>query len=103
VSRRDLEGGPEVPASVGFDREAYDTLREALAILSRAKEAALYLVLDAALAQRGEAYRAMETWRWVANAYDHVERAQREVLGIGRRGDPCLPDWSGRTNQGGVR
>jgi hypothetical protein len=73
--------------------EAYAALADALAILSRAKTRAVFLVLEAVREERGNAYRALETWRWVANAYDHLNREQRAVLGLGRRGDPCLPDW----------
>jgi hypothetical protein len=92
-----------VTAAVGFDHDAYEVLSGALAILSGAKQEALALVIDEVHAERGNAYRAMETWRWVANAYDHVQRAQRDVLGLDGRGDPCLPDWSVVPNQGGVR
>jgi len=71
-----------------WDKWQFEDLDHALRILSDAKQAAVLLILDGG---QGSVYRALETYRWVANAYDHVQRAQRESLGLDRRGDPCLP------------
>ncbi len=73
--------------------DQFGVLTDALSILSQAKQAALVVLIDAVHAERGQAYIAAETWRWVANAYDHILRERRTALGIERRGDPCLPDW----------
>jgi hypothetical protein len=75
-----------------FNDEKYCAEGEALSILSVAKDAALSLVLEAGHGY-GRVFDALETYRWVANAYDHVHRAQRETMGLERRGDPCLPSW----------
>jgi hypothetical protein len=73
-------------------REHFEIASEAMSILSNAKRAALYLALDE-VHSRSRAFEAIETYRWVANAYDHVERAQRVLMGLDLRGDPALPDW----------
>lgn len=70
----------------------YGDLTEAIAILTDARDVALGIVLREVHAY-GRVYVAIETYRWVSNAYDHVARAGRESLGLERRGDPCLPSW----------
>lgn len=70
----------------------YGDLKVALVILTDARDVALGLVLRE-VHSYGQAYTAIETYRWVANAHDHLARAQRESLGLERRGDPCLPSW----------
>lgn len=71
----------------------YGDLKVALVILADAKDVALGLLILRAVHSYGQVYTALETYRWVANAYDHLYRAQRESLGLERRGDPCLPSW----------
>jgi len=79
----------------------WEAIQDALGILSRAKRVATHLILDEVLAVlthsevqvHGSVYSALETWRWVSNAYDHVIQAERLALGLDRRGDPCLPSW----------
>lgn len=70
----------------------YGDLTEAIAILGDARDVALGIVLRE-VHSYGQVYTALETYRWVSNACDHVARAQRESLGLERRDDPCLPSW----------
>ncbi len=77
-------------------RTSLDDLDDVIAareILSTAKGAALDRLIDEVHAF-GRVFDAAETYRWAANAYDHLTRAQRVLLGLEERGDPILPTWN---------
>jgi len=72
--------------------ERLDALYRAREILSSAKVEALTNAWYAGRLYDGNFYAAIETWRWVANAYDHLHRAIRKESGLEERANPFYPE-----------